>query len=67
MSLTKSLHTVTAAVAMARYIVTYHDAVQFTAESLACDALAALGYPDAFALSDPTVAKIVAGCAKLLK
>ena len=64
--LTKSLHTITAVTAMARYIATYHDSVQFTADTLAADALAALGYPDAYALSDPTVQRIVANCAKLL-
>jgi hypothetical protein len=64
--LTKSLHTVTAVANMAACIARYHDAVQFTPEALCADALAALGYPDAFALSDPTVARCVAACAKVL-
>jgi hypothetical protein len=71
--LTKSLHTVTAALNVARELVLVsQDAKRHfvDAAGLASATLEVLGYPDVVTFaaldSDPTVAKIVAGCAKLL-
>jgi hypothetical protein len=65
-TLTKSLHTVTAATNVAR-IVTVHSSVALDARRLARAALDVLGYNlDDFPEEDPTVAKIVRECARIL-
>lgn len=63
--LTKSLHTITAATNVAQYIRGTHN----DAKVLASAALQVLGYTvNASAAShDPTVARIVENCAKLLE
>jgi hypothetical protein len=67
--LTKSLHTITAATNVARLILQTADRSVTGDLALARAALTALGYPDVTvdrSDADPTVAKIVAACAKLL-
>jgi len=66
--LTESLHTITAATNVARYILTYHGPEQYTsARHLADCALVVLGQGEnAHKAGDPTVQRIVANCAKLL-
>jgi hypothetical protein len=74
MSLTKSLHTVTATLAVAKLLLAQEGAQHRFAvpAALAASALAILGYPeqpvDAAACdADVTVRRIVMGCAKLIR
>jgi hypothetical protein len=69
MALTKSLHTVTATVNVARMIADhYPNTWNYDPEGLARNALAILGYDiEAFGLSDPTVAAILKQVSKLVK
>ena len=63
MTLTKSLHTVTAVTNVARYIVPSHcDHV-----SLARESLAILGYSlEDYSKSDPTIVKIMRECSRIV-
>lgn len=65
--LTKSLHTITAALNVARYLRTISVVNQrMDAHDLACAALKVLGYEaDNFA-TDPTQVKILRGCAAIV-
>lgn len=64
--LTKSLHTVTATVNVARLILASDPRIG--QRTLASKALETLGYDiDAFPSDDPTVAKIMHGCGKLIR
>ena len=73
MTMTKSLHTVTAALNVASHIDAtdrrHYGASQFLdATLLAAFALKVLGYYlSDYSADDPTIVKIVAGCAKILK
>lgn len=69
--LTKSLHTVTAALNVARLLLVQRDYISgshVSADSLAMECLQVLGYrvTPAELTSDATVAKVLAGCRKLL-
>jgi hypothetical protein len=65
--LTKSLHTITAATNVAAYLVSKDEWTGRSARQLADTALAILGQAEnAHSAGDPTVARIVANCAKLL-
>jgi hypothetical protein len=65
-TLTKSLHTVTATVNVARLILSTDPRIG--QRTLAGKALETLGYDiDAFPSDDPTVAKVMQGCGKLIR
>jgi len=68
MSLTKSLHTVTAVKNVARYILATHKGPRPIAVMLAGAALDVLGYPDAIKhrATDDTVHRCVCACADVL-
>jgi hypothetical protein len=69
MALTKSLHTVTAAVNVARMIVMhYPNTWDYDGEGLARNALAVLGYDiEDYGSTDPVVVAIVKQVSKLVK
>lgn len=65
-TLTKSLHTVTATLNVARLILAGDPRIG--QRTLASKALDVLGYDiEAFPVDDPTVAKIMIGCGKLIR
>ena len=69
MALTKSLHTVTATVNVARVLMTqYPGSFDGSASDLADRALSVLGYDmEAFSADDPTIAAIVKQISKLVQ